>query len=892
MSKAKLSHGSADAAEHAAQLAAQRRREAAERQRLHDAAVAKAKAAADKEKADAKREADAERTRSEFKAQRTDHASLGAPVERKEVPPPPKPETVLRPFKDKVASVATEPTAETIVAASHKLRETVEAAPPDQRAALLEASQAELLALAEACVPAQQAAQEPQRVEGPLGVAFEVPEDEVPVRVLPDEYVDDLDAIAGLVDPKDAHWVTDPLADAINGGAFENPESGTSGLAPLQDAIDTIRTRGSDALTSALSTSLAETPRSGLIDVLKHGGNVRAGLPADEQQALARTDDVEDAEDRIHDEVADHHPSAASAALADELEGLPEESRADLLARVEDDIGDIVEQTTDADVEQTERIVANFARATAAAGPLNAGAITDPIAQAIADGRLQEDPDEVPVDVPDEVPVFGQADEQYEERNVHNSEREFVRAIVANAGSAGGDLLQQSLVVSLSDKGADGLATAVASSNADAVPDSNWFAQGALLDDRLSSVIDSARQTLTGLQGTALNDAIDSTLHVRDSVNDENLPPGDTVSFSASLYGAVPIPGVPGVSAVGEAGGEVTIERTADGGYTVTSALDLSVGLGGFNVAAVTEDAGTAVEYSFDSAEEAQRGAIALLRQGVDAPAQLLEETRSDDEVFMGQHLSAVEFSGDLQGRLDGHYGIDGFLAGAVSAGAEGNVTVGGGVRVEFEKGQPVAIEATFEESASVLGELPGSTDPIFGLAGVDSSEEGPLEAVARGEAFGAEGHVRFSVKVPISGDDLSLGDIFLNPSSVHRGTPVYSVTAEADVYAGDHGTHYESEFALAVRDGETVADGLRSGDWRAALSGVKLDGHNSATPYDEVQRGGTADFYFVAVTGEKVTRHYEQETTTDLEVMGFDDRLEFQPSTNGQPGDPYVANA
>lgn len=845
------------AIERAARIAAEAKRRAEERERLEAAAAA--------ERAEA-----AEAAASAYEATSANYTAVGGPDGTTPTTPAPDPAVALEEFHDKIAELEEHPTPERLIEASREFRETLEATPPEHRAALVEAAQDDLLVMAESYAEARQEIGDfDLDITDPFGHSDE-PD-------LKGEYVENLNVVAALLEPEDAHLVTDPLAQAIENGSFETPEDGASGFGPLQEVFDTIRSTNADNLHLALGESLEGTSRASLVEALDNGGAVIDALPPEEQAEVARLEELEAAEERVEDAINSGDPIAASAVLADELERLPAESRGELVTNLSRELEDLTEDITALDANGTATAIANLGRATQAAGPLNAQGITDPIAQAIADGRLEQQGE----DADGGFSLPGTDINVAEGANTHNSEREFVDGVSANAGTDGGSLFQLSLAASLEAKGATGIAGAVASGQSQDIPDGNIFAEASQLDDHAVQALDDVTERLAELQAGALNTVLDETLNVSESITDENLQPGDSVSFNAAISGAY-------VVALGLEG-DITVERNDDGTYTVSGGGEFDIGAGIGEFATATGGVGGRIEYTFDNAEDAQRGALALLRQGSEgAVTGALEQLQGPDIEFLREHVSAVELNADAAVSLDARYGLSGVLGG----GAEGNIELQTAGRIEFENGEPVAVVHSVEVSAEGAAE---ASSPLFGFAanGVEDATGIDLGEFSNGGTLTADVSTTVEFRTPISPDGASVTDVLGNPAAyLSDDETVVTVKSEADFQADSEGFHYETEYTgLSIEEGRNLLGGVVNGDLGEAVDGLTLEGTASWNTYEEVQSGGTLDIVVGSGTAEKVTRHNDEETEANISVMGFEDRLEFQLSVDGQPRDPYVWN-
>ncbi len=518
--------------------------------------------------------------------------------------------------------------------------------------------------------------------------------------------------------------------------------------------------------------------------------------------------------------VKDKSPVDATRALNATLERLPEPTRKRVMEAAGPAIETLVEKTTALDRKGTREVVTELGRTAELLGPLGSSALTDPMARAIADGKLEQKGKA----------ANGGVGGVFRGANRHNSERELVEAF-ADSKSPAVALLGDSLVGSLSRESlkstgaradrALGFAGAVALRDASKVPDGGAWHQVSQLGKDVTSAIDGAVSRIENARQAALDKVIDKTLGLSGSI--DQLEPGDTLVVAAG--------GEFSARLAGESRGAVEVTRNRDGTYTVAGDMQALVGLGlpGQGVKASAKGGGGGrAEFTFADAEEAEHGAKALLRQG--------------DTGFMADHLSALELSSALAADVDNRFG----LTGVWSRGGEVNAEVGSAMRIELENGRPTAIvnrmQATIDGGVEQSGIFSPSSVGAAALAkqlGVTDSVFGKLDV--KGDA-----RVTFETRVPIS-DASKLGDdpierintLLTKPTAAVAGPPQLSGRLQLAFEANGEG--FEATSALEGVTPELAPDVFRklvTGDLANAATVTGSTYHFTAGRYTNESRG------------------------------------------------------
>jgi hypothetical protein len=255
------------------------------------------------------------------------------------------------------------------------------------------------------------------------------------------------------------------------GRALENQAMKVTGARVPPRPVDPAEVKAKvDRIGSAVGTSVEKAGSAGAAAV---------GEDATAAAAAKREEDakVADASRAIENAVRTQPALTATETLNRELAKVPPERRGEVLKRSAASLGTLTEQLTSLDRAGTAEAVKNLAKATELAGPENAQALTGPMAQALALGRMEQKGAQ----------ANGGVGGIFRGANTHNSEREFVDGVAALGNAPGAQLFKDSLSGSLqaeskASKGevsdrAGALAAAVATGRSDLVADSGgWTA--------------------------------------------------------------------------------------------------------------------------------------------------------------------------------------------------------------------------------------------------------------------------------------------------------------------------------------------------------------------------------------------------------------------------------
>jgi hypothetical protein len=259
-----------------------------------------------------------------------------------------------------------------------------------------------------------------------------------------------------------------------------------------------------------------------------------------------------------------------------------------------------------------------------------------------------------------------------------------------------------------------------------------------------------------------------------------------------------------GVSAAlgigGGASGAVEVKRTRDG-YSVSSELNASLSAG----IEVNGEAGIGgkAEFKFKNAADAKRAALILLGVNASAASPLLAPAllpSGREASFLKGHLSSVEVSATVAGKVDNKFG-----AGPLEAGVEAGVGAETVYRLEFKGGKPTALvrSTSFSLNAGADAALKLVEKPLGSVAG----DRLKAAVTKGGEASGT-----VTVETRLSLDSAKLPDVaqlLSNPTAAaFVGGAETTVKASFLLDAGDQG------FELL-----TGASGLSGGEARHVVN-------------------------------------------------------------------------
>ncbi len=338
----------------------------------------------------------------------------------------------------------------------------------------------------------------------------------------------------------------------------------------------------------------------------------------------------------------------------------------------------------------------------------------------------------------------------------------------------------------------------------------------------------------------ALGDAKDA-VDVEENI--DALGPGD--KYKVAIGGDVSVEGLKGY-----AKSNVEVVRAADGTYTVSADGELGGGLygqlgakAGGNASLEAEGllgAGGKVEMRFDSAEDAQRAADALLRTGSPAYALLNGGPPSKDDLrFLAENTSAVEFRGNGAAKIAAELGVGvRDLAGA-GLFASGDIKQEVITRLELPvDGRPAAV--------SVREELSGKVD-AGAQAGIDVTRGTPGNAKKGGASWALQGNVTGKVtaeaKITLAGVDPDallrdpLGTITASGIDTAKNTKATTtVTLEGQGTAGKNGSGIEAKLSFEQSPGALLDSGALGKAARGDFAGA-IDAVGRGVPVDATIR-------------------------------------------------------
>lgn len=571
-----------------------------------------------------------------------------------------------------------------------------------------------------------------------------------------------------------------------------------------------------------------------------------ADAKAAEEKKKAEDAQVDEAVREVKNSVRTESPVAAATTLKRNLASLPPERRKEVLERLKQEgvLEQLTEKMTGCNKEDTARTLQELTFTTKLVGADGASLITDPIAKAIADGRLEQKG----------ASANGGPFGVFRGANKHNSEREFVDGIALLGNSPEAQLFKDSLVASLvkeskSSQGerserAMGMAAAVATGDSKLVPDKGVWT--AVRNGEIGGVVGAAVARFEKAREEALDAAIEKTTNLSESI--DNLKPGE--SLKISLKGEVDAR----VDVAAGAGVEIT--RNDDGTYTVKGSAEVLAGLGikgksGAEKLGVKAGVGGTAEFTFKSAEEAKQGAQALIKMEAAAfaggvPGMLLQPS-AEEAALLNKNISAVQF--DLKAQI--------------SAGVDIGTT--GGARIEFENGKPVAV--------SIINTISGS---------------GSLGFMEKATGYKFSGEVTGTVTQRFSLESLPEGGLTEQVAAIQQDPGKYirdtdptislSLTAKgtADGKGGDAGIEAEIKVEnIKVNQLGTFMDRLKTGDIEGALATTGMTATLSWNTFVDETRGWLnqgLDLQVVSVSGENYIHH-----------VGEKHEMKIKPSEDGK---------
>ncbi|MBL8957928.1 MAG: hypothetical protein JNK82_44545 [Myxococcaceae bacterium] len=622
-------------------------------------------------------------------------------------------------------------------------------------------------------------------------------------------------------------------ADEFSTGQGSAAVANARAVAGSPDSVD----RPDDA------TAPVAAPVTGSPDALEAAG-----------AAEAEREVVTEAVTTFSDSVAGDSPLEATEQLNETLEELPPELRGDFLHESAADLEQLVENITELDGEETHEAVANLSEAADTAGPAYVEELTDPLARAIADGKLEQTGN----DANGGFAGVGRG------INTHNSEREFVTG-VAELGE-GDNLFRDALASSLSAEShassgdradrALGFAGAVATRNPDAVPDEGVWTQVREISSDVAGAVEGAVQRVSDLREEAADRVLDEVLGITESL--ESLEAGDTLTIGAGATVSAELHG--------ELSGQLQVTRNDDGTYTVAGGATALGGVGAFDNRIAGGFSGN-LEFTFDNLDDAIDGTQALskLALGAAVPAVVGLTFPSPDELLnIGTNLTAIEVTNDAVAGLDARFGLSGVQGG----GAEGSVGIKQGFRIELEDGQPTAVVARSELLADATGEAsnlvqrlaPGALEDLQGTAEL-------------------EGSILLEVRTPIDG--VTLAEFLEEPTATPSvGEPTGHVTYTGTAQVNGEGVEGTIEVAdLQSSEVLVFAGRAQQGDLEGAIAATGGDVTASWRTYSDDERGwlnGGLDVAVATVSGDNVVRRYDEPHDAQVRPNEAGDGLVF----------------
>jgi hypothetical protein len=640
-----------------------------------------------------------------------------------------------------------------------------------------------------------------------------------------------------------------------------------AGSAPSAGAQDGVTPPGPDAQSwrhEGDGAGGVDAPDSGMFTAPTHG-------PSPEQRAQ-----VDAAAAEFERSVREDPPLAATRKLNEKLEGLSPELRGAFLEKTGGSVEQLTEKVTQLDKGETAQAVKDLARGTELAGPLHADKLTRPMARAIADGKLEQKGDDANAGVGGLL----------KGANTHHSEREFIDGVKDLGDGPGAQLFKDSLTGSLTAEGkassgeradrANGFAGAVVSGNSDQVLDDGvWTGLRNVAKD-VGAKIGEAAQRVDQAKERFLDGALDKTLNLSDSI-DQLDKPGESLKIGAN--------GQVSAKVHGELEGEMELTRTEDG-YTLKASGTALAGVGAAKNKVAVGGSG-AVEFKFDTKEEAKEATQALLKGNLASPHEM-------DTLY--KNISAVEVGATGGAGFDALYGLSEKQGG----GAEGKAKLNVGGRVEFENGKPVALVGVAELKGEAAGEISNLIQK-YGAEGIPEDKAQEIkqrlgfDPRSLGDLQGrgvVEGSIRVEVRTPITGvpDGNPLEQaqaIARDPGSVKLGTPTGSVTIKGSAELNNKGVEFEEKIAnLSTDQVGTFLERAVKGDIRGAVAGAGGTVEASYSEYKDDSQGWadhTVDLAVAQVGGKNYVRNIEEKHVLADDVPSADgkrlvDRPEERP--------------
>ncbi|MCE9671439.1 hypothetical protein LY474_26900 [Myxococcus stipitatus] len=343
---------------------------------------------------------------------------------------------------------------------------------------------------------------------------------------------------------------------------------------------------------------------------------------------------------------------------------------------------------------------------------------------------------------------------------------------------------------------------------------------------------------------------IDKGLGLDEKIN--NLGPGDSMKLSGKVGLALELDV--------ELKGEVGVRRDKDGKFVVSAEAGAGVGLGAGANAHVT--AGGKVEYKFDNAEDAKKGALILAGAGASAASPVLAPAlapRPDELAFLQKNISSIELKGGVDASVDASFGAEAGPAG-LKAGASASAAGSAGYKIEFENGQPknlvrttsVELSGKAGVTASLFKNLGGGDDAFKAFNGVEGEVNGKLTVES---------------KIPL--DAAKVGDLaafMASPTTAaFAGPATTALKGELTGDAGAVGVKGDFEVSgLSGAEAQSVAGKLIKGDFGNALDGVTVDAKGSWGTFKDKDLNLGVDFKTgglgVEVSGKGNQRDYTEQ--------------------------------
>jgi hypothetical protein len=546
-----------------------------------------------------------------------------------------------------------------------------------------------------------------------------------------------------------------------------------------------------------------------------------------------------------------------ATALRKRLSELPPELRAQALERLNESgaLERLAVKTTDLNKQDTATAVKELSNSTSLVGPEHSRLITDPIANVMARGGMEQ---------------TGSAADGggglFPGANTHNSEREFIDGVAALGDSPEAELFRGSLTTSLDDIAnnsqgetsdrANAMAGAVATGNSQLIPDDGVWTKARNLT---SSVADKVSETVSHfdkVRSQATDNIIESTTQLSDMI--AKLEPGDTLTISASGK----------VSARAEASFEnsVTITKNEDGTYTVRGSAKILAGLGvkgaknndvsGWSAAA---GAGGVVEFNFDNLQDAQKGARALVKFQTGLP---LAYPSFEEQKLLLDNLSAVEFS--VNGELNAKFS-------QITGGKIGKVE---SARLEFENGQI----STLILNASLSGSISNESPFLKKLGLPESSNVGVQGTLSLAYNLDTQAEGNLNDQINAIRED----------PAKYIGNTETSVSATLKVTGSQTGDPVGAGFVATIKlEGanltqiEAFTNRLSEGDIEGAIAAIGGTATVKVQTYTEAGVSFSKSIDVAKFSVSEVLRHIEQTTVYEIKPSDDGKGLKYVKSTD-----------